>query len=991
MVNKGISCALFMAPLLLSCQQGQLGPEIDLPVRPAFLSAAPDSAMAVMETMDMRQRVAQLMMVPVYSRPGEPESAAAVSLLVSELGVGGVIAMQGDTATTRRNLARLDSVARATSGVRLLTAMDAEWGAGMRLPDGVGFPKAMAQGAVQDVMLIRRAAKAAGQELRRLGIDIDFGPVVDVNSNPANPVIGNRSFGSDPRGVGLRGTAWAEGLREAGVMAVAKHFPGHGDADLDSHLALPVILSDSATLADVELPPFRSLIRNGVDGVMTAHLNVPALDATTGLPTSLSPVVVNQWLRDSLGFEGLVFTDALTMAGAAEPVPPGTREILALQAGNDILLFPSDPALVLDSIMVALESGRLDSGVVNAACLKVLRAKKWAEEAARRPVAATDVSALQMEMRGSMITRMGRPALLETGHATALIIVGNRGEALEERLRRGLPDLEVIRLDKGPIDAADIARITGSLAPETDVMLAFLDESNRPDRAFGIPRGAQRLVEALAVAPVHLQVALFTSAYGLAALPHDQEMGWWLGYHEDEATQRAMAAAWLGEGPALGRLPVDAGPWTVGTGVPVRATRIPHANTGHTQHLTERLDSLCLAALALGATPGVRLMVVAGDSICYDGSHGTLGDALGTPVARHHVYDVASITKVAVSTVLTMISVERGMLDLDAPLGRLMRDLPGPRLDDTLAARTVRDLLSHRSGLPAWIPFYLDLMAHHDSTGEGLADQPAPNWIPLCGARCMAPNWQDTITARIRTTTPGAPGRYRYSDLGYYLLKDILEDRWSKPLDMLADSLIFAPLQLDHIGYRPLTWTPRDAVAPTERDTAFRKAWIRGEVHDPGAAMMGGVSGHAGLFSDAHDLAVIMETMRQGGAWNGVRLVQPETVAAFTCRAAPGEDNRRGTGWDKPGLEPDSGASGNAGSWSSFGHSGFTGTLAWTDPEGEWTAIFLSNRICPDGENRVLIEEDIRTKALWIIEEELGLRHRFDPPADHNEGSFSPR
>ncbi|MEC7114376.1 MAG: glycoside hydrolase family 3 N-terminal domain-containing protein, partial [Bacteroidota bacterium] len=333
-----------------------------------------------------------------------PESAASVAALITDRGVGGVIAMQGDKANTARNLHQLDSLARQKSGVGLLTAMDAEWGSGMRLPDGIRFPKAMALGAIEDVDLIRQAGRVAGYELRALGVDMDFAPVVDVNSNPDNPVIGNRSFGSDPEAVGTLGLAWAEGLRAAGVMACAKHFPGHGDADLDSHLALPRILSDSATLSQIELPPFRQLIHGGVEGVMTAHLEVPALDSVTGLPTSLSPLVIGDLLLDSLGFEGLVFTDALTMAGVAEPVPPGTREIEALRAGNDILLFPSSPALVVDSILAALSSGRLDTARVNEACLKVLLAKQWSESAVPL-LGQLHLAALQRTLREHMLTR----------------------------------------------------------------------------------------------------------------------------------------------------------------------------------------------------------------------------------------------------------------------------------------------------------------------------------------------------------------------------------------------------------------------------------------------------------------------------------------------------------------------------------------------------------------------------------------------------------
>ncbi|MGB1074062.1 MAG: glycoside hydrolase family 3 N-terminal domain-containing protein [Flavobacteriales bacterium] len=965
-----------------------------LPTRPAFLEGDTAAALARMDSLDMEARIAQLMMVPLYSKPGEPESAADVAALIVDLGVGGVIAMQGDKANTARNLHHLDSLARATSGVGLLSAMDAEWGSGMRLPDGIRFPKAMALGAIEDVDLIRQAGRVAGYELRALGVDMDFAPVVDVNSNPDNPVIGNRSFGSDPAAVGERGLAWAEGLRAAGVMACAKHFPGHGDADLDSHLALPRILSDSSTLASVELPPFRHLINGGVEGVMTAHLEVPALDSVSGLPTSLSQHVIGDLLIDSLGFEGLVFTDALTMAGVAEPVPPGTREIEALRAGNNILLFPSSPALVIDSIMAALQSGRLDTARVNAACLKVLLAKQWGENTLPM-LGQLHLPSLQQALRGHMLTRLGPLHDSRSDDNLTLVVVGNRGDALAERLRLTHPDLTVIRHGKSALAPVDIAGTVRRAAGSDRILLAFLDESNRPSRQFGIPEGSAALVSALADLDADLDIGVFTSPYALQHLAHPADAGWLVAYHEDGMTQTAAAAAWCQEGPALGRLPVDVGPWKSGMGHPTQARRLPRAaGNAATERMRERLDSLAGEALAMDATPGLRLLVLADDSIRLDLSYGTLGDSSRTPVTRESVYDLASITKVTTSTLLTMMAVERGMLDLDRPLADILPERRGVDLDRELGRRSLKDLLAHRSGMPAWIPFYLDLMAHDDSTGSALAEADTADvdgWIELRPGRWMDPAWCDTIHHRIRTTEPGEPGSYRYSDLGYYLLQDVLESLWDQPLDQLADSLIHRPLGLTRIGYRPLSWCNGADIAPTELDTVFRKHWVRGTVHDPGASMMGGVAGHAGLFSDAHDLAVILETLRRGGEWNGVRLVRPETVEAFTTRAFPEEDNRRAIGWDKPGLEEDSGASGNAGSWSSFGHSGFTGTLAWTDPEGRWTAVFLSNRICPDAENRTLIREDIRTQALFIIEEELGFPHRFDAPDSAAAGSNSPR
>ena len=967
------------------CQSGQAVVDPPLPIRPAFLFSDSASAEALLDSLSMEERIAQIMMVPLYSRPGEPESMESVARLVDDLGVGGVIAMQGDLPTTEANLTQLDSFALVRSGVGLLTAMDAEWGSGMRLPDGLRFPKAMALGAIQEVDLIRQAGRMAGYELRAMGIDMNFAPVVDVNSNPANPVIGNRSFGSDPEAVGIRGLAWAEGLRAAGVMACAKHFPGHGDADLDSHLALPRILSDSATLHSIELPPFRHLIAGGVEGVMTAHLDVPALDSVSGWPTSLSPAVIADLLLDSLGFEGLVFTDALTMAGVAEPVPPGTREVAALNAGNDVLLFPSSPALVIDSVMAALRTGRLDTARVNAACLKVLLAKQWQPTP---QLGAVQLAALQKRIRGHMLTRLGQVHPPELESRKALLIIGNQGQALASRMTRSHPELKILRHGKSPLTSRDLDQILAALSSMDHVLVAFLDESNRPSRRFGIPEGSEALLSALGETGVTLDIGIFTSPYALQHLPQPADAGWLIAFHEDDLTQEAAAEAWCMEGPARGRLPVDVAPWTAGMGHPTAAQRLPHG--APMPQLQQRLDSLAQAAIDMDATPGMRILVLAGDSIRCNGSYGALGDSASTPVTRETVYDLASITKVAATTLLTMMTVERGMLDLDAPLHQLLPENE-MALDPELGKRTFRDILAHQAGLPAWIPFYLDLVAHDDSTQSGLANRDTLDWVQIRPGRWMEPAWRDTIRRRIRTLTPDPTGHYRYSDLGYYLLQDVLESLWSKPLARLADSLIYAPLGLHHIGYHPLDWTDVHLIAPTEQDTLFRQCWVRGTVHDPGAAMLGGVAGHAGLFSDAHDLAVILEAMRRGGSWNGVRLVEPQTVREFTARANDQGDNRRGMGWDKPGLEEDTGASGNAGSWRSFGHSGFTGTLAWTDPEGGWTVVFLSNRICPDPENRTLIREDFRTQVLFIVEEELGLRHRFDPPEPGDPGSIGPR
>ena len=978
--------AFLLAPVLLGCRTGEAqAPEG--PQRPVFLTLDSAAAISQMDSMTVRQKIGQVMMVRLYSKPGQNESFEEVRSDIAEYGIGGVIAMQGDRSTTQRNLHALDSVSRSDHGVGLLTAMDAEWGSGMRLPDGLTFPRAMALGATENETLVRTAGYLAGVELKSLGIGIDFAPVADVNSNPENPVIGNRSFGSRPEMVGALASAWAEGLREAGVMAVGKHFPGHGDADMDSHLTLPRIHSDSAHFADIELPPFRSLIYRGVEGMMTAHLDVPALDSTSGMPTSLSKMVVRDLLIDSLGFEGLVFTDALTMAGASDIVPPGSREVAALNAGNDILLFPSDPPLVLDSIESALLRGELDTARLDEACLKVLLAKQWLDEIDPPGAKVPSRDEVQRQLRDHMLVHLGSGWTLDPRRTPALVIVGNQGEAMERRLRLSHPEVLVIRLGKDALSDSEIESTVRSVEGYGEVLLAFLDESNKPARRFGIPRGAERLMERLSGTPRRLFVTLFTSPYALAHLPRIPDAQWMVAHHEDNLTQEAAVAAWCGEGDARGKLPVDVAEWNAGEGSPMMATRLLRAVPNpSTERMAQRLDSLADAAIVMGATPGMRILVLKDDSIHHDAAYGVLGDGSNRPVERHHLYDLASITKVAVSTLLAMMSVERDMIGLDEPLKKLLPKDRNAPLDSELARRTLRDVLAHRSGLPAWIPFYMDLIAHADTAKGALSEGDIPGWVTLCSDRCMHPDWRDSIRTTVRGVEPKPVGEYRYSDIGYYLLQEILESQWNMPLDRIADSLIFRPLGLEHMGYLPSEWASSGDIAPTERDTIFRDAWIQGHVHDPGAAMMGGIAGHAGLFSDAYDLAVIMECMRNGGVWRGTRIVREETVREFTTRAFPDEDNRRALGWDKPGLEVDTGASGNAGSWSSFGHSGFTGTLAWTDPEGNWTAIILANRVCPDAGNRLFIDEDIRTKALVIVQEALGLPSRFADAGNDRNG-----
>jgi beta-glucosidase-like glycosyl hydrolase/CubicO group peptidase (beta-lactamase class C family) len=970
--------------------------ELSGPRRPIFLEEATNTdflwADSLIDANSIAWQLGQLFMVPLYSRELHGTSFDEVQALVRDHFVGGVICMQGEAAIQRQHLAELDSLAAGPCGVGLLTSMDAEWGAAMRLSDGLGFPRAMAIGATANPLWAQAVGVAVGQSLKLDGIDVDFAPVADVNNNPANPVIGTRSYGSDPALVGVMATAFSRGLQAGGVMGCGKHFPGHGDTDIDSHHGLPLITGDSTRLSEVELPPFRDLVYGGVDGMMTAHLVVPGLDSTSGLPASLSPIVVGEMLRGNgpgaLGFEGLIFTDALTMAGAADAVPPGKREVLALLAGNDVLLFPSDVPLALDSLKAAVASGLLDSAVVRAACRRVLLAGRWADR--QDGQGAQDsldtqgaIDDLQKEIRAAMLTVVQTPHAPESTPTSfplppytrvSVLNLNRSGAAFCAELRKSV-DCDCVHHKNLP-SKKDWPALIKTLAKNSLVIVNVVDESNRPDRRFGVPAGLAAFLSELEQKSA-VGLTLFTSPYAAAHVGDDFSGPVMIAYHQDKLTLEAAARAWSGTGDAMGQMPVAAGPWALGDGQRIRMSRLPRAG-GHWSEIQVRLDSLMNDALDIDAFPGARLLVLHRGEVQVDASYGHLDASKTSAVAAESVYDLASITKVAATTVLTAQAVESGLIDLDAPIATMHP----AELNKELGTRNLRQILSHTAGLPSWIPFYQSVVAANDSTATELYACKKSEMLEQCAVRiadlrAMDCRWVDTLRNTIYNVEPLPAGRYRYSDLGYYLLQEILESRLGAPLDELARKRIYAPLRLSSIGYTPADWSRPERIAPTELDTIFRMEMVCGRVHDPGAAMLGGVAGHAGLFSDAHDLALLMECLRMGGEWYGTRILGTEALAVFTERTWPETKTRRGLGWDKPGLDPDTGASSDQASWQSFGHSGFTGTLAWTDPEAELTFIFLSNRIHPDPTNKTLIQEGIRTKAMSIVYGGIGVNSRF--------------
>jgi beta-N-acetylhexosaminidase len=986
--------ALYTAIALLAvsgCHRAQVNP-VEGPIRPAFLAEDSLAIDSVLQTLTMEQRVAQLLMVPIYART-DTSGWAEAERWTRDLGLGGVICMQGGPEFQRIRLNRLQALAE----VPLMVASDAEWGLGMRLDSTRSFPRAMTLGATRNPALVRMFGQVVGQSLRATGVHVNFAPVVDVNSNPINPVIGSRSFGEDVEWVGALGQAYADGLQDVHVLATAKHFPGHGDSDSDSHATLPTISHDRARLDSVELAPFRHTFDRGMGAVMVAHLDVPGLDSAEAQPSTLSPLIVDSLLRGELGFEGLVFTDAMSMKGFADFVGERPRIRDALLAGNDVLLFPGDPEAAIAEAMEALADGTLDSTAVTEKCRRVLLAKSWCRSEEPLPFAGTPwepehADVIHRELLAQSLTVLpcadstsSAPYLGHSGHLVMLDLANHESSCapLEAQLRAHLGSGWTLERHVLGKDASGMGRdaVQTALANADHVLVTATEMSHRPSRNFGLQRDGvavlAKALEAAGVDPQDVNVVWMGNPYALQDfMPLRQRASTILvAYQDDARTCEAVADALTGVAPARGVLPVSPvdAVWAVGEGLNweghQRLGRPVEGRLGFWQTPSDQVDSLLNVALEEEALPGARVVVAHHGQIVLDKSFGTLD---GTrPVTPECVYDLASITKVAVTGNALMHLASQGELDIDASMAQLLPELS----DHPLGTRTPRELLTHQAGLESWIPFYVSALA--DSSGV-FATEPSDGCaIEVTPSMFLEDAYTDSVWSMILNAELAPAGKYRYSDLGFYMWLRMFKQRGMEVAEWV-DQELAQPLGWTSFGFNPLErGMDADLIAPTELDEAFRKCVVHGTVHDPGAAMQGGVGCHAGLFSNAYDLAELGEAWLRGGKLRGVEVAPADVLAKWTQRGFPEGDNRRGIVFDKPALDPDSGPTCNLASWESFGHTGFTGTLLWVDPAYDLVYVFLSNRTYPDASNTRLLRLDTRTEIQRVVLEHLGASSRF--------------
>lgn len=967
-----LAAALVSAPL--AAQQG-----------PAFLKQTNTRwADSVFKTMTPDERIGQLFMVAAYSNK-DAKHVKTISDLVKNNKIGGLIFFQGGPVRQ----ANLTNKYQKLSKVPLLISIDGEWGLAMRLDSTIKYPKQMTLGAIENDSLIYAMGRDVAMQCKRMGIHINLAPVADVNNNPKNPVIGVRSFGESKEAVARKAAMYMKGMQDAGIMTSAKHFPGHGDTESDSHKTLPEILHPREHIDSLELYPFKQLINEGLSGMMVAHLYVPAFDTTRNTATTLSRNVVTGLLKDSLHFNGLVFTDALDMKGVSKFYGPGEVNLKALLAGNDVLLFAEDVPVAIALIKKAIAEGKITQDEIDQHCKKILYAKQWAGLNHYKPIKTknlvedlnnpkydwllrrlADASVTVLQNRNNVLPLMR----LDTVKG-AVLCIGNKNEVEFQRTAALYTGLTAFNIDR---DAKNATRDTliSKLEKFNTILVSINNTNVKLTDNFGITPLAEFLLDTLTKKNKRIVVSVFASPYALqfipSALKADAVV---MGYEELPVVQQVAAQVIFGGQTARGKFPVTYAGFAAGTGVntgaPVRLSyTLPEAVNASREKLA-RIDSLALEGIRKKAYPGCQVIAVKDGQVFYMKSFGSFTYDGQRKVKNSDIYDLASITKIAATTAAVMKFTELNYMHLDSNLSDYLPGLVGTNKADIV----LRHMLTHQAGLEAWIPFWKRTVNDSGALKTSIYRKTWSDSFPIRVATgvYIQRSYKDSIYKQLVSSSVSAEKKYKYSDLGYYFLKRIIEEKSKMLLSDYVSKTFYQPLGLQTMGYLPRLRFETARIAPTEKDMAFRKQVLQGDVHDQGAAMLGGVAGHAGLFSNANDLAVMMQLYLNKGTYGGVRYLDSTTVNEFTRIQFPANDNRRGIGFDKPEPDPkkDSPVCRNA-SLSSFGHLGFTGTMTWADPETGIVYVFLSNRVYPDADDNRLAKLGTRSSILKVIYESIG-------------------
>ncbi|MBY0482189.1 MAG: serine hydrolase [Chitinophagaceae bacterium] len=910
------------------------------------------------------QKIAQLMIIRAHSNLG-PDHVASVVELIKKYNIGGLCFFQGGPVRE----AILTNYYQSIAKTPLMITIDGEWGLGMRLDSVINYPRQLMMGALPDAKLVYEFGKAVGEQCKRLGIQVNFAPDVDVNNNPENPVINDRSFGEDKYKVALYGIQYMKGMEASRVLASAKHFPGHGDVTVDSHKDLPIINKTREQLDALELYPFREMIKAGVGSIMVAHLSIPSIDTTLNMPTSLSSKAINGLLRTELGYQGISFTDALEMQGVAKFFPKGEASAQSLIAGNDLLCLPGDIPGSIAAIKQAIAEGKLSWDIINQRVKKVLLVKY---NLGLNHISSIDTTNLvndlnektkllkeQLSKNAITLLKQSNKSLLPlSSKKVAFLGIGiDRSNAFAQRM---LLDFKAdVFLFSNKDAAGKIDSILQILSTYDAVVTGLHNYSRRPANNYGLSDNTIDLLNK--VQQFNTINFVFGNPYALKYLCAAKDLV--ACYEDDTITQLAAADLLEGKFDAKGKLPVTVCTHLqLGDGI-VYNQFLPLASPeslGLNSTSLNKIDSVANSAIAKGAMPGCVVLVAKDGKIAYKKAFGYTNFDRKEPIDADMLYDLASVTKVSATTVSIMKLYEQGKIDLQKTLGDY---LPWVKGSDK-APLTLKDILLHQAGLNPFIPFYravIDTVTGIPNPAYFSNKKDANHQFRAAEDLYVRNDYEDSLYQRIVNSKLTEAGHYVYSDNDFIFLGKVVEAVSGLPLNDYARINFYEPLQMTTTGFRPREYIPLGNIVPTEEEKHFRRQLIRGDVHDEGAAMFGGVAGHAGLFSNAYDLAKLYQMLLNGGELNGIRLLKKETIDLFT--AYNSTVSRRGLGFDKPEKnnasrkDPYPSASVSP---QTFGHTGFTGTCVWVDPKQNLIYIFLSNRVTPTRDNNKLSQLAVR-------------------------------
>lgn len=937
---------------------------------------------SIMVKLTPDERIAQLFMARAHSNLGEDHEKAILKL-VKDQKIGGLIFFQGDPKTQ----VKLMNAYQDAATVPLLGAIDAEWGLGMRLDNTMSFPYQMALGAItseKDSLLFAMGQEVARQ-VKRVGLQMNFAPVVDVNNNPNNPVINYRSFGENKIKVAQKGVAYMLGMQSEHILTTAKHFPGHGDTDTDSHFALPQINHSYQRLDSLEMYPFKELIKAGIGGVMVAHLNIPALDSTQ-VPSTLSKPIITGILKDKLNFKGLVITDAMDMKGVTSGHETGEVDKMAILAGNDVLELTEDIPKAIMVIRKAINSGLISQADIDERCRKMLAIKQWVGLNNYAPTALENLVQDLHEPSAQLLhKRLVEASLtvlknehdllplrnLDTLNIASISFGAKVGNTFQNTLKRYTKTTNFqLHADAS---ASEVDHLRKQLENYNLIIGGIHDSGLRPGNTLQFSPSVLALIKDLSQEK-HTVFGFFKNPYVLDKMDQIEKVpGLIVAYQDSPMTQQVLAELVFGGVGADGTLPVGVGnKFRAGDGLTVQPIKrfeytFPEAVGMDSAVLTHGIDSLMQEAMDAKAMPGGVVLVAKDNKVVFHKAYGLHRYSDTVKVKVDDLYDLASVTKISSALPALMELYDERKFSLDAGIDAYLPYFK----NSNKAGVPFREILAHQARFSPWIAYWKNTLRKNGSHKWGTFKKDSSRRFPIKVTNNMwlHRHYQKKIFKAIKKSPLLKEAKYTYSGLAFYLMPAIVEEITGEDFNTYIHQHFYDKLGATTLTYNPASKFPLERIVPTESDFLFRHAAIHGTVHDEGAIMMGGISANAGLFSNANDLAKLMQMYLNMGDYGGEHYIDKSTLEEFTAVQFPNNDNRRGLGFDKPNLEykgADNNTAKDASSLS-FGHTGFTGTMVWMDPSENLLYVFLSNRVLPTRDNGRLYDLNTRTQIQQVL------------------------